>query len=94
MPNPGLTPAQRTLRARMAAHASHARNDGRERTAPARRAFLERFYDQVDPDRTLDPAERERRAEQAKRAYFAGLALKSSKARQRRRPEVSTDDAA
>ena len=79
-----MTPAERSLRARMAAHALHAKVDSRQHTEPARRAFMDRFDDQVDPDRVLPPAERARRAEQAKKAYFVGLALKSSQARSKR----------
>ncbi len=78
-----LTPAQRTLRARMAAHAMHARNDSRTTSAPGRQAFLARFEDEVDPDRVLSEAERLRRAGHARKAYFARLALASSKARRR-----------
>jgi hypothetical protein len=42
---------------------------------------LERFEDQVDPERTLPVAERERRAIAARRAHFARLAYASAKAR-------------
>lgn len=76
-----LTPAQRTLRARLAAHTLHAKTDSHKHTEPARRAFLARFEDQVDPDRELPPSERARRAEQAKKAYFTELAYRSSRAR-------------
>ena len=79
-----MTPAERSLRARMAAHALHASVDSRNHTEPARRAFMARFEDQVDPERVLPPAERARRAEQAKKAYFTRLALKSSQARRDR----------
>ena len=58
-----------------------ARHDGRDMTASARRAFLTRFENEVDPDRVLDPLERERRAEAAKRAYFLEMAMKSVRAR-------------
>ena len=68
----------------------HAKNDSREVTANAREAFLARFEREVDPDGTLDPAERIRRAEHARKAYFARLALKSVQAR-RRRAEGSGD---
>lgn len=81
----GLTPAERTMRARLAAHTLHAMVDSREHTEPARRAFMERFDDQVDPDRVLSRAERRRRAEQAKKAYFTRLALKSVQARRKAR---------
>ena len=42
------------------------------------RAFLDRFEREVDPDGTLDPAERAKRTEHARKAYFLSLALKSS----------------
>lgn len=38
-----LSPEERRLRARVAAHAMHARNDGRRVTEHARRAFLDRL---------------------------------------------------
>lgn len=79
-----LTPGERSLRARLAAHTLHASVDSRAHTEPARVAFLARFEHQVDPQGTLSPTERARRAEQARRAYMAGLALKSSKARRAR----------
>lgn len=50
-------------------------------TAPARRAFLDRFERQVDPEGVLDPLDRARRAAHARKAYFARLALKSAQAR-------------
>jgi hypothetical protein len=80
-----MTPAERTLRARLAAHTLHAKVDSREHTKPAREAFLERFENEVDPDMKLPREERQRRAEQAKKAYFIRLALKSVQARRRDR---------
>jgi hypothetical protein len=80
-----LTPDQRSLRARTAVTASWSVTaDRSERTRPAREAFLARFADQVDPDHVLPEAERERRAAYAKKAYFLGLAYRSSRARLRR----------
>lgn len=79
-----LTPAQRSLRARIAAYALHATHDPCVTTKPARDAFMARFEKQVDPDRTLPEHERRRRAEAAKKAYFHALALKSAKARRKR----------
>jgi hypothetical protein len=76
-----LTPSERTLRARMAAHISHSRHDPKERTRAARDKFEQRFLDEVDPERVLPEAERERRAHHARKAYFTGLALKSAQAR-------------
>lgn len=79
-----MTPEQRQLWARMAAHVLHSRVDSTSHTQPARRAFLARFEDQVDPHRSLEPEERRRRAEHAKRAHMQALAMKSAKARSRR----------
>jgi hypothetical protein len=77
-----LTPAQRSLLARAAAHASWAKTTDRTaRTAPARRAALARFERQVDPEGVLEPHERQRLAESARRSYFHYLALRSSRAR-------------
>lgn len=76
-----MTPAERSLQARMAAHVLHSRYDSKKLTAPARRAFDARFEKEVDPDGTLPPDERLRRAEAAKKAYFLRLALKSARAR-------------
>jgi hypothetical protein len=74
------------LRARLAVHTSWANTSDRAaRTAPARRAALERFERQVDPDGSLSDAECARRAEQAMRAHMARLALRSAQARRRRK---------
>lgn len=81
----GLTPAQRSHQARMAAHVLHSRYDGRALTAAAREAFLTKFEREVDPDGTLPADERERRAQQARKAHFARLALASARARRARR---------
>lgn len=76
-----LTPSQRSLRAQIAAHTLHSKVDSTRHTEPARKAFLARFERQVDPDGELPEAERLRRAEQAKKAYFTNLAYKSARAR-------------
>jgi hypothetical protein len=75
-----LTASQRSLRARAAAFSQHAQ--GRTNTKAATAASMARFDRQVDPDGVLTPAERGRRAEYAKQAYFTTLALKASRARQ------------
>jgi hypothetical protein len=80
-----LTGPERSLRGRIGAYALHSQHDPRVTTAPARAAFLDRFTREVDPDGVLPEAERQRRAEYARKAYFAGLALKSAKARRSRR---------
>ncbi len=80
-----LTPSERVLRARMAAHISWAKTDDRSaRTAPARKAALARFEDQVDPDGRLSATERTRRTEHAMRAHMTRLALRSAQVRRRR----------
>lgn len=67
---------------RIGAHALHAKvSDPIAHTAPARKAFLDRFERQVDPDGILEPAERARRAAHAKKAYFLSLSLKSARSR-------------
>jgi hypothetical protein len=76
---------ERSLQARMAAHLMNARYDPRVTTAPGRAAFLARFEREVDPDGRLDPQERHRRAEHARRAYFLALALRSAQVRRKRR---------
>lgn len=82
---PGLTPAERSLRARIGAYAMHARDDPRQTTAAARSAFFQRFEREVDPHRRLAAPERQRRAEAARRAYFSRLAYQSARRRNRRR---------
>lgn len=74
------------LRARIAAAERWAHCPDRQAaTAPARAAFAERFERLVDPEGTLPPEERAKRAASAKRAHFARLALASAKARARKR---------
>jgi hypothetical protein len=81
--NGELTPSERSLRARLAVHASWAQTSDRSaRTAPARRAALQRFESEVDPEGVLPPAERAQRAEQAMRSHMSRMALRSVQARQ------------
>ncbi len=88
-----MSPSERILRSRLASHASWARTvDPSARTKPARAAAAERFENEVDPDRQLPSAERARRAEHARKAYFTALALKSARAR-RLRAEADAIDA-
>jgi hypothetical protein len=79
-----LTPEQRAMRASIAAHVQWAKESDRTaRTATARAAFLARFEREADPSGVLDPAERARRAEHLRRAYFTRLAMASSRARKK-----------
>ena len=76
--------AERTLAAQIAAHESWAKTEDRSaRTAPARAALMAKFEREVDPDGTLDPAERRKRAEHKRKAYFQRLALKSAQSRRK-----------
>ncbi len=88
-----LSPEERSQRARLAAHARWARTDARQATQPGRDAFMARFEREVDPDGTLDPVERLRRAGHARTAYFLRMSLKSAKAR-RKAGETTTGSTA
>ncbi len=80
------TPSERALRSRLAAHTKWANTeDPSSATAPARQAFNDRFEREVDPDGELPQAERVRRAENARKAYFTNLALKSAQSRRKAR---------
>ncbi len=87
-----LSPAERALRARIAAHAKHAKHDPKAAMSRARAGFLATFEYQADPTGVLPVSERQRRAEQLRRAYFARLALTSAKARRARRPRAKRGD--
>ena len=76
----------RTQRGRLGAWTSWARTEDRAaRTLPARRAFLDRFDKEVDPDGELPIQERAKRAEWARKGYYQRLAMKSAAARHRRK---------
>lgn len=78
------TLSERSLLARLASHSSWAKTEDRSaRTEAARQAFRDRFEQQVDPEGTLDPDERARRAENARKAFYTRLALKSVRSRRR-----------
>lgn len=75
-------PDDRALRARLAAHASWANTPNRAaRTAAARAALADRFERQVDPEGAMDPVERAKRAESARKAFYTRLAYRSVQAR-------------
>lgn len=79
-----LTPSERSLQAKMAASAKHAKTDGTEATAAARAASPasdDYWINKVDPGGELSVKERTKRARNAKREHFTRLALKSAKAR-------------
>jgi hypothetical protein len=79
------TTTEHSLASRFGAHLSWANTvDRSARTAPARRALEAKFDQLADPDGTLLPHERAKRAENLRKAHFAQLALKSAQARRRR----------
>lgn len=79
-----LNPEERVLHARMAALTRHAHGDTVKATEPARRGFLAKFEREVDPNGTLDPAERAVRADRALRAHMIALSMKAARARRAR----------
>lgn len=80
------SPAERTLRTRAAAHAKWAHEPDRTAaTSKARAGLQARFERQVDPNGVLDPVERAKRAESARKAYYADLSRRSAKARRERK---------
>jgi hypothetical protein len=74
-------PVEMARRGRIGAFRLHATHDPRETTAAARSTFLAKFEAQVDPDGTLPPEERQRRACYARKAHFVRLARLSAIAR-------------
>ena len=69
---------------RLGAHTLHAHHESAVITSAARRAFLDRFEREADPDGVLPAHERARRARHLRSAYFTRLALRSAQARRRR----------
>ena len=86
-----MTPSERQLRGRLGGFALAAKRDPKTYTASARAAFMDRFLNEVDPERILTPDERERRAVAARRAYFARR-LTSWVAVDRMLSEASTEE--
>jgi hypothetical protein len=88
---PGDHRKQASLIASIGGHAVHAKHDSREIAARARAGQWKRFEDEVDPDRVLSEADRQRRAYHAMKAHMGRLALKSAKARARRKAYEALD---
>lgn len=79
-----LTPAERSLRSSIAANTRWSLADKAERSRVAQAghdALRERFAREIDPDGTLAPDERAKRARYAYAAHMKRLALRSSQAR-------------
>ena len=79
-----MTPTERTLRGRVGAYALHVQRDAKETTAKARATFLQRFEVEVDPEGVLAPDERHRRAQAARKCYFAKLGLLAAKKKRKK----------
>lgn len=85
-------PQERILGARLAANAKWAKvKDRRAATLPAREAAEERFFHLVDPNNELDPVERAKRAENARREHFTRMHLNSARARRKRAGKQESD---
>ena len=79
-----LTPAQRTLRARVAAYARAAKY-GPEVTRPAFAGRMAKLAAEVDPEGMLPDIERQRRAYALMRSQMSALSLKASRARSKQK---------
>lgn len=78
-----MTPAQRRLRAQIAANTRWSRPMAREDAADvARSTFYARLERQVDPEGKLPPPELDRRVQAAARAFSARLNAAKAKKRQ------------
>ncbi len=77
-------PDEMARRGRLGACALHRRYDAMAITEKAREAFAAKFLAEVDPDRQLSQAEREKRATDARRRYFSWLGQRSAEARRQR----------
>lgn len=76
----------------LGAHRSWANTPNRtEPTEPGRQALLAKFEREVDPDGKLPPEERAKRAENARKAFYLELALKSAKARRLKKKAAEAD---
>lgn len=83
-----LTPEQRSLHARIAAHSRWGQTDDTvAATAKARAAAEGRFERQADPEGVLSPDVRARKASNLRTAFYLKLSAAGVKARQRRNAE-------
>lgn len=80
-----MSHGERVLLGRIGGYTALSRHNAYEMTKAARKGFESKFEREVDPEGMLEPQDRARRAEMARKAYFARLALLSAQARRRRR---------
>lgn len=74
-------PKAKSLPHQIAANTRWSKEDPTRQGEIMRAGLDRRFLDEVDPDRQLSEAERQRRAECARRAFYQRLALKSAQIR-------------
>jgi hypothetical protein len=77
----------KSLQHQIAANARWSKEDPARQGQIMRAGLKRRFLDEVDPERKLPEAERQRRAENARKAFYQRMALASVKARQARRKD-------
>jgi hypothetical protein len=83
---PARTPEHRTLVAQIAAAERWGRTSDRAAgTAAARAGLRAKYAREIDPDNTLDPAERERRVDSLMRAHMLRMSLAAKASRDAKR---------
>jgi hypothetical protein len=87
-------PKSKSLPHQTSANSRWSREDPTEQGRILRAGLERRFLDEVDPNRELPEAERLRRAESARKAFYQRLALASAKARRERSARREGGDAA
>lgn len=85
-----LTPEQRSQRAKAAALSRWANEDPTRQSLVLQRGIRAKFEREVDPNNELTPQERARRADAARKAHMARIALKSSRVRAARKPPAAS----
>lgn len=86
-----MTPAQRSMRAKVAANTRWAKvTDRPAATKPARQAWHERWEQKADPEGLLSPTERAAAGQRLMQAHMQRMALRSSLSRARRAGKTSS----
>lgn len=84
------TPAERRLKAQLAAHTRWAKTVNRTAaTAAAREGLLMKFERQVDPNGELAPGVRRKLAENARNAHMRSMSFRASTSRRKRNGEAA-----
>lgn len=81
----GLSEDERSIRAQIAVNTRWGKTEDRKAaTAAARRGLRAKYEREVDPDGTLDPAERDRRVDSLMKAHMLRMTLAAKRARAQR----------